>query len=618
MHNQIVKYLWVLPLLLAAVIFCFTLNFPFQFDDYIHIVNNAGLIGFSDVLDATKVINPNFRSFTFLGFSVSYLLGGLNPMYYRIFSVLVHCANGFLLLYLIQTIFKYQSIVLQPWVKVLALAMFLLHPIQTQAVVYIAQQGTLWACFFYLLTIIFYLKGRKQLDNNKIVASFIYFFLMLVTLIVGMKSKQTVATSLLIIPLFEWLMFKSSKYRWVILAALILGGVLAVGAYLILGFSTTEVIGISRTDYLQTQVLVVTEYLKMIVLPINQSVDHWREIHTQTGNLTFWVLSFFHMALVFMAFWQLNKLPLVSLGILIFYFGLSIESSIFPIRDAMFEHRMYFPLIGIILVIAFYINQVNAKIAWITSLAILPVLSTASHFRLKVWQTDKLLWQDVLHTQPKNTRAYANLGTIYFNENKVDSALYYFEKAIELNPNHYESLNNLGLIYLRNNQPNVAIHYLSKSVSLNPKNEFALNNIGVCWEKQNALGQAILFYKKALKVNPYFQDALLNIAVAYEKIGDCRESVFYYKNLEKVNSNYPNLYFNLGNCLYKEGNLINAKSAYKKSIALDNPNVDNLCNLAVCFYALNEKDSAKIFMQKAYNMDTTRADVKKNLIYLTN
>lgn len=610
------KYLLALPFAAALFIYLPTLKFPFQFDDFITIINNVGLNDFEDVKDLGKLLNPNYRTVSFFSWSLSFLFGEHNPIYYRLPSLLLHLINGFLFLVLIQKIETVRNYKISFPSKFFGVGLFLLHPIQTQAVIYISQQSTLLAAFFFLILIIGYFNFRGSFDNSTIVGKGLRLIFLAIIFLLGIKSKQNVATAIFIIPLIELAFFRNYKHFNFIFSSLIASSVIAGSVYFFLGNRTSEVLGISRLDYLQTQIIVIGYYLKLIFIPIGQSIDHDILIKSQLSNFNFWLSLLLHISILVFAFAK-RKNKTILFGVLFFYFASCLESSIFPIRDAMFEHRMYFPIIGLIVVFVSLTDKINQKAGVIIFPLIVALLFLTSINRTKVWAKDKFLWENVVENYPENARAYANLGFIYYNQNKIDSAQTLFQKAISLKPDHYESLNNLGLIHISKGEYQVAIHYLNKSIALNPANEFALNNLGICWENSNANGQAISNYRKALRVNPYFKNALLNQAVVFEKVGQFDEAIFNYLRLEKIDKNFPNLYFNLGNCYLKSNNYINAKKCYFKSLEKDGGTADNFSNLGISYYQLNNSDSAYFYFKKAYQKDSSRADVKSNIEFLT-
>ena len=67
------------------------------------------------------------------------------------------------------------------------------------------------------------------------------------------------------------------------------------------------------------------------------------------------------LSLISVAIWWRKKMPVISFGILWFFITLSVESSIIPIRDAMFEHRLYLPIFGFSLAASYAVFRLLEK-----------------------------------------------------------------------------------------------------------------------------------------------------------------------------------------------------------------------------------------------------------------
>ena len=72
-----------------------------------------------------------------------------------------------------------------------------------------------------------------------------------------------------------------------------------------------------------------------------------------------WILVW--ATLIFIAVWQREQNKLASFGIMFFILTFLPESSVYPLKDAMFEHRLYLPLIGLILILGGVVKHLNTK-----------------------------------------------------------------------------------------------------------------------------------------------------------------------------------------------------------------------------------------------------------------
>ncbi len=131
-------------LLVGVLLFAPSFNDPFHFDDVL-ITNDTNV---TNPAQLWHFFNPfHLRQLTFFTFYLNHLAGGLDPSGYHVVNVAIHIANVVLLFLLLGRF-------VERWIAVAAAAVFLVHPIQTSAVLYVYERSTLLACFFSLLALI--------------------------------------------------------------------------------------------------------------------------------------------------------------------------------------------------------------------------------------------------------------------------------------------------------------------------------------------------------------------------------------------------------------------------------------------------------------------------------
>ena len=94
-----------------------------------------------------------------------------------------------------------------------------------------------------------------------------------------------------------------------------------------------------------------------------------------------------------------RRAPLIGFGLLWIFVALSVESSFFPIRDVMNEHRVYLAMPGAALVLAFLLVQLQRMwppLAVGIGAAVVVVLTGLTIARNEKWQSAQALWQDAL------------------------------------------------------------------------------------------------------------------------------------------------------------------------------------------------------------------------------
>jgi hypothetical protein len=235
--------------------------------------------------------------------------------------------------------------------------------------------------------------------------------------------------------------------------------------------------------YFLTQLKVVAGYLGLFILPSGQNIDH--DVTAITNPLSI-------EAILYILVWlsvligciyllagyhgrHRERLRLMSFGIIWFLIILAPTSSIIPLPDVMFEHRVYLPLLGAgIAFMAFIDLLVNSShptpartaIMTVTCVAAALSLAVASQRRNIVWQTKLALWRDAALKSPNKSRPQNNLGNCYFLLGKDTEAAASYQRAIRLDANNAEPYYNLALVLKNQGRNNEAFQVHQMFINL--------------------------------------------------------------------------------------------------------------------------------------------------------
>ena len=181
--------------LLALILYGPSLNDGFHFDDDL-ILNDSNV---TTLERWQHFFNPlRLRQVTFFSFYLNYQIGGDDPFLFHAVNLGIHLANAYLLLYLLF------PLVGLPTASVAAL-IFLTHPIQTEAVVYVYQRSTLLGTCFGLTGLILIARSRGpdpgNLQTDLKMDNRIRMLLACVFFLLAFESKEAaLAMPLLLIP----------------------------------------------------------------------------------------------------------------------------------------------------------------------------------------------------------------------------------------------------------------------------------------------------------------------------------------------------------------------------------------------------------------------------------
>lgn len=485
------------PLLLCAVllttflVYLNVLHGEFQFDDDSYINSQLNIANLFTALrtDFFGSLIGAQRLITDLTFALNYELGGLAVEGYHLVNILLHLLTVVLVYFFIKGILQRLPATAPNspdlcWIPFLVAAIFALHPLQTQAVSYVVQRAEVLGSIFYLLTL-FCLVRFVEARGLRMVA---YYGAGLALFMLGWSTKQIIVTVPLTLLAYALFFLDGARFRralWGCVPFLLGGGL--IGSRLIASFTTNKdvgfnLVGLDSLSYFLTQLRVLITYLRLVVWPVGQNLDHDYPIFHSPWNLEVLLAGFFWLGVVIFIIFSLRKTGpfspswrLTGFGLLWFLLLLAPTSSVIPISDVINEHRLYLALVGPLLTGVVVLNllwqrlqsslprQISAQTGRVALVVLLLLLlgslAAATGQRNRVWQTKLSLWQDVVQKSPNKSRPHNNLGNCYFLVNEFQLALPHYLRAVELDAENIEPYFNLALVYNRLGQNQKADDY---------------------------------------------------------------------------------------------------------------------------------------------------------------
>jgi tetratricopeptide (TPR) repeat protein len=108
------------------------------------------------------------------------------------------------------------------------------------------------------------------------------------------------------------------------------------------------------------------------------------------------------------------------------------------------------------------------------------------------------------------------------------------KRLIEINPKNYKAYYNLGNIYLKDEEYSKAIELYNATVFVNNTFEPAYYNAGISFFKLNNFKSALPYFQKVLRLNPQDANSCYNIALVYAKLNKQKQSNKYFGLYENI------------------------------------------------------------------------------------
>lgn len=438
-----------------------------------------------------------------VSFALVHALFGLNPLFFHLVQVLIHITNAVLVYLILLYIFR-------SFAFPIAL-IFLIHPINSEAVVYIADYQEV--LFFFFSALMFLLILKTKIPRKIFYASLL--------VLPALLSKETgiIFTTIIFVYL---VLFQRAK-----IFPAISGLGVSLIIYSFLRFSVakiffnkhglTEISTTSLSGRLINIPEIVTTYFKNFFWPQHLAINQqWIvrsiELLPLLFNIFLAVLLVVITWLIYKSYRQVFKLWLFFL--IWFLVSLGFHLQIFPLDLTVSDRWFYLPSVGLLGLIFVVLGLRNFKNTTLF-LIIAGLLFIRTFIREFDWRDGLTLYSHDIAFSKNAFDLENNLGVELFRAGRIAEAKSHFENSVNLSPKWWTNWNNLGAVYEREGDLPKAESYYRKSID-NGQYYLAYENYaGILIKQKKIAGAKDFLEKEALKRLPYnlrLQKMLLSIS----------------------------------------------------------------------------------------------------------
>ena len=614
---------------LGIIIYSNTFQSPFRFDDDHTIINNYSIRDLSDI-KAIWDFWPT-RIISHLSLALNYHFSQLKVFGYHCVNLIIHLLASFLVWWLALLTFYTPALNSKITIHARLLSffaglIFLAHPIQTQAVTYIIQRTTALAALFYVGALSCYVKSRLLRWEKAAAKSWkLYYIISLIFAALAMFTKEMTITLPLAVILYEFLFFKTRKTddKKLLIPYLLTLLIIPLTMYISKSVNFMELrraaeyqTPITPYHYLLTQFRVMATYLRLLFLPLHQNLDYDYAISNSLFQIPVILSLLFLVFILVLAFKLKNKYKLISFGIFWFFITILPESSVIPIMDVIFEHRLYLPMAGfsILLVSAIYyiFGRRNLNALIIILLVLTASYSILTFQRNAVWKDELTLWSDTIRKSPQKARPYINRGLAYAAKGNYDLALADYTIAIKSSAIYAETYLNQGIVYYAKGNYDLALADFNQAIKMNPNFAQAYNNRGAVYYAKGNYDPAITDYTQAINLNPNFAEAYYNRGLTFEAKGNSDLALADFTQAININPEYKDAHIRRGEAYIAKGSSDQALADYDKIVKMSPNSAEAYINRGLAYAAKGDSNRAVVDFNQALKIEPNHPKAYNN------
>ena len=548
-------------------------------------------------------------------------LFGFGPFGHHLVNILLHTANVLLLFW---ALFRMTG---SRWRSALVAALFAVHPLRVESVVWIAARKDVLSGFFWMLCMVAFARYAEKPRPVRL-------WLVAVLMLMGLMSKVILITFPLAMLLLDFWPLKRARApftrgawsEWRPLIAEKWPLFVLTAAFSVLNFMThwmgkanyAGVPGLVRICLIPANYL---SYIFKIVWPVRLAVVYPEldVVSVPLLGIALVVLG----ALTWVFARRAEKYPFLIVGWLWFL------GNLFPMVrgvrlgiGAMADRFTYLPGIGLFIVLAWAMVEClpafSNKKAVLTGCALALIAASAAGARsyMPYWRSSEPLYLRTLELTRNNWLVPVNLGAALVREERYEEAARILEKSLKLAPYSIQARIGLGLALDKLNRRAESDKYFRQAVELARDNWEMLVRIGESYVKAERFADAAPVYQQALRLKPGHKETMYDVGLTLTYSGRTEEGLDYLLQVQRKDPRYHRAFFIAGKAYLAMDRVHDAISNFQRAVELVPEKVEYLSALAVALVRVGRKQEAFEHMRRAVALAPESPELLNNFAWM--
>lgn len=577
--------LCVLVAAVTIVLYWPVQSFDFvNYDDDVFVKDNreirSGLSRESLVWAFTTFHGGNWQPLTWVSHMADVEVYGLDAGGHHRTNALIHAANAVLLLIVLAAMTQ------SPGLSALVAVLFAIHPLHVESVAWIAERKDVLSGFFWILALGAYAGYVRRPTVRR-------YLLVVLAFALGLLSKPMVVTLPFVLLLLDaWPLQRLGDARTVFDR---FGGVGNRGVttrlvtekvpLFILSFvfsiltllAQKEVGAVWPVDRMPVAVRLANalvsymEYVRKMVWPMDLAVlyPHAGMPETWTIGVSLLLLA----SITVTAVLKMREMPFLVVGWLWYLGTLVPVIGIVQVgSQAMADRYTYIPLIGLFIALAWGAERITGWKPWlrkpliVSIFVVLAGLLFLARSQVETWKNTVTLFEQAIAATEVNPLAHNNIGVYYMNQNDCQKAVPHFLEAIRIKGNYAYPYHGLGVCASRATPPTGAMYFFRKALEIDPQLTRALVDRGVLYMRQGDYDAAADDFERALRIKPDHEAAHANLGLIRLRAGDLINAETHLREARRINPDCVEVLNNLGLLCAKQGRMEEAAAFFREAL----------------------------------------------------
>jgi tetratricopeptide (TPR) repeat protein len=501
-----------------------------------------------------------------LSYAVDYQLGGLDPTVYHTTNLLLHLANVALVYFVVRALTS------RVFLAHFCAIAFAIHPVNVDAVAWVATRSGLLATLFMLASMLAYLRYRslppappagRTARVPRVPARWWMLGVSVLLFVLAGLSKSTAVVLPLLLVLVDYYQrrpyFTGRRPDWRPFVDKLPFVAISVAIGLVaLHFRTDAMTpaGYEWYDRILIVCAALVTYLVKLVVPVHLAMAYAYPAKSG-GHLPWWIYltPLLLAALAFVLYRVRSARRVVVFGLGFFVVTILPAQVVWLIDNYTANRYAYLPYVGLFLIAGHFVSVLlerRSDDVRIGALAIgllagfVLVFSILSGFRGTTWHDTVRVTSASIDTEPRVAFVYASRGIAEYNANDYPSAQRDFQKALELDPNYAIGFLYIGRIKHANGDYAGAVAEYDQVISRLPDFAVAYSDRGKSRSAQADSVGALSDFSWAIGLDGYLVDAYHQRGIVEIQVGSEEAAVTDFNRVIELMPDYADAYYYRG------------------------------------------------------------------------